>query len=564
VNRIVLLPTAKLVPIELQAEFGQIPSGMVPLDSKPALFHIAKWYADQGCDVVAATHERAELVSSYVARNQSLVLDTIDVGATSTLGETVLRALESMNRDDTSQLIVNFADTLIREDIQQGDFVFYKVQPDTFRWTTFTLDDANDFKEILEKGVQKSSLDHTSVFVGLFAFSDVNRLFTELSRAVEANKTDVDPFYAALAAYWSSLPSDERQFIAVDEWYDLGHLDTYYSTNRSLFLNKRAFNQVVVDDSRGVIRKSSSDPQKLLAEINWYLRMPRRLSHLAPRVFDFTLDPENPWMEMEFYGYPTLSDAYLVADWDEGTWARALRALGLLLEQMHAHRFRPPDTSVLVEAMKEMYENKTIYRARQLLDDPEFERFREPELEINGVPCLGLERALELLPDLLNDSGIYDLDEFTVIHGDLCFSNILFDRRSGVPRLIDPRGSFGNFDIYGDPRYDLAKLSHSMRGDYDFLLNDLFDLQWDKGSLKITPHLKSGHDRIKALFTDWLETQRPDITAHARLIESLLFISMVPLHADRPRSQIAFLGQGLQLLSEASGARLPTARGVGS
>jgi hypothetical protein len=35
------------------------------------------------------------------------------------------------------------------------------------------------------------------------------------------------------------------------------------------------------------------------------------------------------------------------------------------------------------------------------------------------------------------------------------------------------------------------------------------------------------------------------------VIESLLFLSMIPLHADRPRSQTAFLARGLELFTDA-------------
>ena len=61
-----------------------------------------------------------------------------------------------------------------------------------------------------------------------------------------------------------------------------------------------------------------------------------------------------------------------------------------------------------------------------------------------------------------------------VVHGDLCLSNILYDLRSRICKLLDPRGSFGAAGIYGDPRYDVAKLYHSIYGLYDFIANDLF------------------------------------------------------------------------------------------
>ena len=40
-------------------------------------------------------------------------------------------------------------------------------------------------------------------------------------------------------------------------------------------------------------------------------------------------------------------------------------------------------------------------------------------------------------------------------------------RENGTPVLIDPRGYFGFTDLYGDERYDWAKLYYSIAGNYD-------------------------------------------------------------------------------------------------
>ena len=129
----------------------------------------------------------------------------------------------------------------------------------------------------------------------------------------------------------------------------------------------------------------------------------------------------------------------------------------------------------------------------------------------------------------------------------MCLSNILYDRRNSFIRAVDPRGSFGAFDIYGDPRYDLAKLSHSFAGDYDFLLNGWFELSEDQESMSLKVHLEDRHLAIKEQFNIWMTRNWPQWVRQVRLIESLLFLSMVPLHQDRFLSQKAFLVRGLQL-----------------
>jgi hypothetical protein len=164
---------------------------------------------------------------------------------------------------------------------------------------------------------------------------------------------------------------------------------------------------------------------------------------------------------------------------------------------------------------------------------------------------MGLGRCLAVLPEVMERSGVSDPPEFTIIHGDLCLSNVLYDRRSGFVRLVDPRGSFGASGIFGDPRYDLAKLSHSFHGDYDFYVNGLFGLEVSEDGVECRPFRSPLHETVRQMFDHWLLRRERAHYRAIRLIESLLFLSMAPLHADRPRSQLAFLARGLELFDRA-------------
>jgi thiamine kinase-like enzyme len=69
-----------------------------------------------------------------------------------------------------------------------------------------------------------------------------------------------------------------------------------------------------------------------------------------------------------------------------------------------------------------------------------------------------LEKALDRL--------VENCKEFAFIHGDCTFSNMMV-RENGAPVLIDPRGYFGYSELYGDVRYDWAKVYYSIAGNYD-------------------------------------------------------------------------------------------------
>jgi len=170
--------------------------------------------------------------------------------------------------------------------------------------------------------------------------------------------------------------------------------------------------------------------------------------------------------------------------------------------------------------------------------------------EINGIalPPLGaiVEHCLRLLEATRPLPGL--------IHGDFCLSNILFDSRSGRIKVIDPRGldSEHRLTSDGDLRYDIAKLAHSVVGLYDHIVAGAFELE-----IGLTPalnrftldiHTDQRTLDIQDVFLD-LELL-PGVTPRQLMpMVVLLFISMLPLHADRPQRQAAFLANALRLYS---------------
>lgn len=549
-KKLLLLPSARLIPPELQVDFGPIPTGMAPLNSRPALHHIAAPYAAAGFEVVVAVHENAGLVFDYIAQRPELHIRAMDVGPTRSIAETVAIALHGL-RELPDRLVINFADTLLGDLLNGDDVICYQEQEDLFRWTAFRFDERGRIRNIYPKQTWKPC-SPLPVFVGAFGVSDVAGFLARLDAAAGEEAEGDDPFWTALAEYHNELPGERRRLARVRDWQDFGHVDTYYAAQRAHFLNTRYFNSLSVDLGRGVVRKSSAHADKLAQEVEWYLSLPPALRYLGPRVFAFHREPGQTSVEMEFYGYPALNDVYLFGQWDAGVWSQVLRAIARAVDGMAAYRLEAPGNEICA-ALREMYLTKTAERLRRILPDPRFGGLTGERVRINGQECMGLRRCLETLPAVAEAVGLLEAPYFTIIHGDLCLSNILYDRRSGFVRLVDPRGSFGGFAMYGDPRYDLAKLSHSLHGDYDFLLNGMFRLEGGGSEVELTVLRREFHEVVRSLFREWLTARAGATLPQIRLIESLLFLSMIPLHADRPDSQMAFLAQGLRLFSRIAG-----------
>ena len=134
-------------------------------------------------------------------------------------------------------------------------------------------------------------------------------------------------------------------------------------------------------------------------------------------------------------------------------------------------------------------------------------------------------------------------------HGDSCFSNILYDRRTRLLKLIDPAGATSAEQLYTNPLYDIVKLSHSILGGYDFVSNGLYDITLG-ADLHLHLHTPETMYRDYArLFLEELVARHLDPCA-VRLLEASLFLSMLPLHRDNPRNVVAFVLIALNILRE--------------
>jgi hypothetical protein len=103
--------------------------------------------------------------------------------------------------------------------------------------------------------------------------------------------------------------------------------------------------------------------------------------------------------------------------------------------------------------------------------------------------------------------------------------------------------------MWTDASYDLAKLSHSIFGAYDFINNNLFTIEIDD---YLRPNMaidNSDMSDLKTIFQDALEAGGYDVYG-IRLREASLFLSMLPLHKDDPAKVLGFLLNAADIIEE--------------
>jgi hypothetical protein len=198
---------------------------------------------------------------------------------------------------------------------------------------------------------------------------------------------------------------------------------------------------------------------------------------------------------------------------------------------------------------RRMYIEKTEQRIEQLLNQDSYwgQLMAYDEIIVNGKKLKNYKELLQLFEKKLNT--LAEVKDLTIIHGDFCFSNILYDFTNQIGKFIDPRGSFEEPGIYGDQKYDLAKLRHSISGAYDFIVGDLFYLENTDNSFNIEL-LNNEHSKQLTEYLDTLIDKMVYDVSSIKLIEGLLFLTMIPYHSDYPQRQKMMYLQGLKILNE--------------
>lgn len=185
---------------------------------------------------------------------------------------------------------------------------------------------------------------------------------------------------------------------------------------------------------------------------------------------------------------------------------------------------------------EDLYHKKTLKRLYAYADDADVD-LNQPVIYDETM----LGSTLEIAQDCI-DKALALPNTVSVMHGDLCFSNIMYDMRGRRVKVFDPRGtdSNGNFSIFGNASYDLAKLTHSVIGMYDFIIAGRYEIIDSPSGSDIRFDIDKRLEQIQQEF--FAGTWVNDMTTESIMpAVVLLFLSMLPLHADRPDRQRAML-----------------------
>ncbi|MBN1894313.1 hypothetical protein JW906_07445 [bacterium] len=512
-------------------------NAMVPVNGKPVIGWILDDLLAKGISkatiVLRAEDHRLKffLEWAYPKRMDLIQVVLEDEG-------TIVESLQAgFNRSPSGGLVrIVLGDTLITDPFEgEDDFVYVGTVEETHRWCLAQMDEQGRIFDYRDK-----QEDAPSPYLALAGYYHL-RHGDFLARCIQETISDGGREIShVLTRYGAGHPVYAR---SVRTWYDFGNIDRLVAARQQL-LQSRIFNQLNVNPLLGTITKISADSDKLRDELDWYLNLPGPLQVLTPRILSHTQVNGKLQIVQEYYGYPTLAELYVYGDLHADAWRAILRRVLLI------HReFRRYSGDLMPEHIGQMYTEKPLERLGVLSGShPFWKKMLTTEwISLNGRRLRGWPMLEETV--YRRSAELAANAPVSIIHGDYCFSNILFDVNNQIMRLIDPRGSFSNKGIYGDARYDVAKLRHSAHEHYDFILADLFKLIESGTSFETRIYTNHTQLAVGEALDRMLVEMNYDLK-EIQFIEGLLFVSMLPLHREDSRRQKMLFLTGLSLLNE--------------
>lgn len=297
----------------------------------------------------------------------------------------------------------------------------------------------------------------------------------------------------------------------------------------------RNYNDIVFKNNR-VIKGVTED--RYLKEIEWFFEAKKIIPLNIPLIYTSKENPiiHNNNSSLAHYEMQAINGNNLY-QWSLDNKNKAeetFDAVISLAKLMHKESFVSKNDDIVM-----MYYQKPKTAIENFIKE---KKLNPNSLKINGIhvqnPIVTLDKVFDKFKKKLLNT------RYSFIHGDLTMSNIVVDQDRKL-YLIDPRGAFGNTRVYGDVRYDVAKLFYSIVGNFDSLNNGRFQYEYN---IETNNHLFSINDNGFSLYEKRMLNLFKEEQDIIKYINATIWLSLIPHISENDKQQLCAFCNGIFLL----------------
>lgn len=444
------------------------PKCLIPIDGKPILFHL--FDSNPDANFILVVDYCSEVIKKYIKKfRPNIKVKFIDTTIKSTSAG-LIQAIQYLN--DESFYVV-WSDLLIKDKLN------YTINGNigigiTNNFCNFPCRWCYENNKIFKKSTTVNGVS------GIFWFKHKNLL----------NNID------ETKSLTSFLENQNFSVFDIKNIEDIGTEDRFYKNHK----NNRFFNKLTFENDT-VKKEAVIDNYKQLIsdEINWYNHVTKLNYNKIPKIFS-----ETPFIMERLHGgnpFDGLPNKKFLLNCIKN------------IQKLHSLETVKSNT----DELNIIYQNKTLERIKDVSDIIPF--FEDEFIIINDIKCINPFHTNHILKFKEKISTLNNIKCFNLIHGDCTFSNII--NVNGECFLIDPRGYFGKQKLYGDPRYDWAKLYYSFYGNYDNVNSKKYSIKINSNSVEYKIN-SNGWEKYENIFFKNIPYSKEEI----KLIHTLIWFSL--------------------------------------
>ncbi len=495
-----------------------INKAILPINFKGVISYIIEKFPKDVEIIIAVGHKKETIIDylslAYPERNFVYVEVDKFIGPGTGPGYSLLQCKDKLQ----CPFILTTADTIVLEEIPEPNMNWFGIAPvkETERYCTVKIKN-----NLICQIDDKVKTNNRFAFIGLAGVKDYETFFSALEKNRELIKGEIQ-----LSNGFKKLI--EKKLVPIGfTWFDTGSIENYIETNKAFSGTERKF-----DFSKGneFIYFVNEKVIKFFADEEIVRKRYERskvLEGLCPKIIG---------KRKNFYSYQKIEGQTLYSVLNNRLftdflhWAAQNLWKKIALSQKEKQQF--------YKICHKFYHEKTMKRLNLFYAKT---NLPDTENEINGILVPQLRDLLKKIDWNWLCKGIP-----ANFHGDLQFDNILVTRddKSQLQKfiLLDWRQDFAGLTEYGDLYYDLSKLYGGMNLSYQLIKEGKFSFDMSGSSVFYEFYLKNDLLEARELFERYLTKNNYDLQK-VRILTSLIFLNMAPLHKDPFDLLLYFLGK---------------------
>lgn len=378
-------------------------------------------------------------------------------------------------------------------------------------------------------------------------------VFIDKTYGVLDGKRAVAAMFPSIAEYLSfcknvisgqkawDLICNMKESFEIEGLVDIGIIGNFIQCITGNF-DSRYFNSLKGNEYTLV--KSSSNKEKIKSEYCFYHLLPENMKFWFVMPFDYKESDHSASYTMERLHMTDIAVKWVHGSIDETEFEELMDKYFFFFKTRHEKACTKEEYD---KEARSLYIDKVNERVEMLKKLPEYKKIEKllDAFEDTGID--GLTARYFELKNKIEEKVNYP-NRFVIGHGDPCFSNALYNKSTKTLKFIDPKGALTEDSLWTNPYYDIAKLSHSVCGRYDFFNNALFDIKID-ADFSYDLEIPFDNSRYVDIFRRKVRENGFDYWS-VRIYEASLFLSMLPLHMDNPYKVFGFILNVKNILKE--------------